>query len=59
MSWTHVICDPNGEKIVGTFYEKELQKESQEKIKIEKVIKRKLKDSMPNGKALLIPSISV
>ena len=24
--WTYIISDLNGEKIVGTFYEKELQK---------------------------------
>ena len=26
MSWTYVISDLNGEEIVGSFYEKELQK---------------------------------
>ena len=26
MSWTYVISDLNGEKIIGTLYEKELQK---------------------------------
>ena len=31
----------NGEPITGSFYEKELQKTSQEKFRIEKVIKRK------------------
>ena len=39
--WTYVINDLNGEKITGTFYEKELQKTSQEEFKIEKVIRRK------------------
>ena len=29
VSWTHVVCDHKGEKIVGTFYEKELQKTNQ------------------------------
>ena len=38
---TNVINDLNGEKITGTFYEKELQKTSQEEFRIEKVIKRK------------------
>ena len=33
--------DLNGEEIVGTFYEKELQKTNQEEFKIEKVIERK------------------
>ena len=39
--WTYVIRDLNGEKIAGSFYEKELQKTSQEKFRIEKVLKRK------------------
>ena len=41
VSWTYVIRDPNGEEIVGTFHEKELQKTDQEEFRIEKVIKRK------------------
>ena len=39
--WTCVINDLNAEGIIGSFYEKELQKTSQEKFKIEKVLKRK------------------
>ena len=39
--WTNVISDLNIEKIAGSFYEKELQKTSQEKFRIEKVLKRK------------------
>ena len=39
--WTYVINDLNGEEITGTFYEKELQKTSQEEFRIEKVIRRK------------------
>ena len=39
--WTYVINDLNSEEIIGTFYEKELQKTSQEEFRIEKVIKRK------------------
>ena len=39
--WTYVINDLNGEKIIGTFYEKELQKTSQEEFRIKKVIKKK------------------
>ena len=38
---TYVINDLNGEEITGTFYEKELQKTSQEEFRIKKVIKRK------------------
>ena len=39
--WTNVINDLNGEEIVGTFYEKDLQKTNQKELRIEKVIKRK------------------
>ena len=39
--WTYVINDLNGEEIMGTFYEKELQKTNQEEFRIEKVIQRK------------------
>ena len=40
--WTYAIRDLNGEKIVGIFYEKELQKTNtnQKEFRIEKVIKR-------------------
>ena len=41
VSWTYVIGDLNGEEIVGSFYEKELQKTNQKEFRIEKVIKRK------------------
>ena len=40
--WTYVINDLNGEEIIGTFYEKELQKTNQKEFRIEKVIKRKV-----------------
>ena len=39
--WTYVVSDLNGEEITGGFYEKELQKTSREKFRIEKVLKRK------------------
>ena len=39
--WIYIINDLNGEEIIGTFYEKELQKTNQKKFRIEKVIKRK------------------
>ena len=39
--WTYAISDLNGEKITGSSYENELQKTSQEKFRIEKVLKRK------------------
>ena len=39
--WTYVITDLNGEEIIGTFNEKELQKTNQQKFRIEKIIKTK------------------
>ena len=39
--WTYEISDLNGEKIVESVYEKELQKTNQKEFRIEKVIKRK------------------
>ena len=38
---SYVINDLNGEGIIGTFYEEELQKTNQKEFRIEKVIKRK------------------
>ena len=39
--WTYVLNELNGEEIIGTFYENELQKTKQNKFRIEKVIKKK------------------
>ena len=39
--WTYKINYLNGEEIVGSFYEKELQKTDQKEFRIEKVIRRK------------------
>ena len=39
--WTYVINDLNGEEIIGTFYENELQGTSQKEYRIEKVLKKK------------------
>ena len=39
--WTYVIEDLNGKKVVGTFYEKEIQMTNQTEFRIEKVIKKK------------------
>ena len=39
--WTYVVSDLNDKKIIGSFYEKELQKPSQKEFGIEKVLKRK------------------
>ena len=56
--WTYVISDLNGEPITGDFYEKELQKTSQEKLRIVKVIKRKVINCMLNGKDMTIHLIA-
>ena len=39
--WIYVISDLKGKKIVGTFFEKKLQKTRQKEFRIEKIIKRK------------------
>ena len=49
-----MISDLNSEKIAGSFYEKELQKTSQEKFRIEKVLKRKVINFMLNGKGMIV-----
>ena len=39
--WSSVINSLNGDEIIGTFYEKELQRTNQQQFRTEKVIKRK------------------
>ena len=39
--WTYAICDLNGEPITGSFFGKQLKKTSQEKFRVEEVLKRK------------------
>ena len=39
--WSYIINDLNGEEIIGTFHEKELQKSNQKEFRIEKVLKKK------------------
>ena len=39
--WTYFIHDLNSDEIIGTFYEKELQKTNQQEFRIEKVILKK------------------
>ena len=48
--WIYKISDLNSEKIAGSFYEKELQKTSQEKFRMKKVLKIKGDKCMSNGK---------
>ena len=39
--WTYVINDLNGEEIIGSFYEKELQKTNQKEFRTKKILKKK------------------
>ena len=43
MPWNYVISDLNREEIIGSFYEKKLEKtkNNQKEFRIEKIIKRK------------------
>ena len=50
--WTYVISDLNGEEIIGSFYEKELQKTYQKELK--KYLKEKVINCMLNGKDMII-----
>ena len=56
--WTYVINDLNGEEIIETFYEKELQKANKQGFRIEKVIKEKEINYMSNGKDMTIHLIA-
>ena len=44
----------NGEEITGSFYEKELQKTSQKKFRIERVLQREVINFMLNGKGMIV-----
>ena len=50
--WTYVINDLNDEEIIGTFYEKELQKTNQKEFRTEKVIKTNEDNLYVNGKVI-------
>ena len=39
--WAYAISDLKGKEIVGTFYQKELQKTKQKEFSIEKVVRTK------------------
>ena len=55
VSWTYVIDDLNGEEIIETFYEKELQKTNQQEFSIEKVM---VINYMLNGRIMIIHLIA-
>ena len=52
--WTYVINDLNGEEIIGTFYEKELQKTNQKELEQKKYLEKKMINYMSNGKVMII-----
>ena len=39
--WTYVLNGLNGQEIIGTFYENELEKTDQKEFRTEKVLKKK------------------
>ena len=55
--WTYIINDVNGEGIIGTFYEKELQKTNQEEFRTEKIVKEGNKLYV-NGKVTIVHLIT-
>ena len=56
---TYVINDLNGEEIIGTFYEKELQKTNQKEFRIEKVIKKKENKLFVKWEVMIIMKIMI
>ena len=52
--WTYVISDLNGEGIVGSFYEKELQETDEKKIELQNYLKENEINYMSNGKDIII-----
>ena len=56
---TYVINDLNGEEIIGTFYEKELQKTNQKEFRIEKVIKKKKNKLFVKWEVMIIMKIMI
>ena len=58
MPWTYVTNDFNGEEIVGTFYENELQKTNQKEFKMKNDLREKVINYMLNGKDTIIRLIA-
>ena len=55
VTWAYVINDLNGDEIIGTLYEKELQKTNQQEFRIEKIIKKKKGNNyMSYGKVMIV-----
>ena len=57
--WTYIISNLNEEEIIGTFYEKELQKTNQNEFRVEKEIQRKDDKTMLNGKAMILSKTKI
>ena len=56
--WTYVINDLNSEEIIGSFYEKELQKANEEEFRIEKELRKRETSYMSNGKDMVVHLIA-
>ena len=54
MPWTYIINDLNGEQIIGTFYEKELQKKVNKNLELKKYLKEKVINYTSNGKVMIV-----
>ena len=52
--WPYVINDLNGEEIIGTFYEKKLQKTNLKELELKKYLRKKVINYMLNGKVMII-----
>ena len=56
--WTYVVDDLNGEEIVGTFCEKELQKTNEKEFRLKKQSRKKAINYMLNGKETIFRLIA-
>ena len=53
-----LINDLNGEKVISTFYEKELEKTNQQEFSIQNYARKKAINYMSNGKVMIVYSIA-
>ena len=54
MTWTYVVNDFNGEKIVETFHKNELQNQIKKNLELKKQSIEKVINYMLNGKVMII-----
>ena len=52
--WTYIVKDLDGGEIVGTFYEKKLQKIKKEDFRVENVTKENEINYVLNGKSAIV-----